>query len=127
MTLSFLCRASKAGKDGLSPIEFSLCINGRRKYVTTDRKVKASSFNLRTPKVYNDKATNEYLDALRAKLYAQETEMIKNGMEVTIDTFVGVYKNDFKANTITLLQLFLYSKHSKTKVNTKIEMKNDTN
>ena len=62
--------------------------------------------------------------ALKAKLYNQETEMIKNGMEVTIDTSVDVYKNDFKANTITLLQLFLYSR---TKVNTKIEMKNDTN
>lgn len=106
MTLSFLCRASKAGKDGLSPIEFSLCINGRRKYVTTDRKVKASSFNLRTQKVYNDKATNEYLDALRAKLYAQETEMIKNGIEITMDTFMDIYKNGFKANTITILQLF---------------------
>ena len=106
MTLSFLCRVSKAGKDGLSPIEFSLCINGRRKYVTTDRKVKASSFNLRTQKVYNDKATNEYLDALRAELYAQETEMIKNGIEITMDTFMDIYKNGFKANTITILQLF---------------------
>lgn len=106
MTLSFLCRASKAGKNGLSPIEFSLCINGKRKYVTTDRKVKASSFNLRTQKVYNDKDTNDYLEALRAKLYAQETEMIKSGMEVTIDTFMDVYRNGFKANTITILQLF---------------------
>jgi len=106
MTLSFLCRASKAGKNGLSPIEFSLCINGKRKYVTTDRKVKASSFNLRTQKVYNDKDTNDYLEALRAKLYAQETEMIKNGMEITLDTFMDVYRNGFKANTITILQLF---------------------
>jgi len=106
MTLVFLCRASKAGKDGLSPIEFSITINGRRKYVSTDRKVKASSFNLRTQKVYNDKATNDYLDALRAKLFTQETEMIKNGIEVTMDTFMDVYKNGFKANSITILQLF---------------------
>lgn len=106
MTLSFLCRASKTGKDGKSPIEFSLCINGKRKYVTNDRKVKASSFNLRTQKVYNDKATNDYLDALRAKLFTQETEMIKNGMEVTIDTFMDIYRFGFTSNTITILQLF---------------------
>ena len=49
---------------------------------------------------------NEYINSLRAKLYSQEVEMIKNGMEITIDTFVDVYKNGFKANTITLLQLF---------------------
>ena len=110
MTLSFLCRASKAGKDGKSPIEFSLCINGKRKYVTTDRKVKASSFNLRTQKVYNDKATNDYLDALRAKLFTQETEMIKNGMEVTIDTFMDIYRFGFTSNTITILwDIFFYN------------------
>ena len=106
MTLVFLCRASKAGKDGLSPIEFSITINGRRKYVSTDRKVKASSFNRRTQRVYNDKTTNDYLEALRAKLFTQETEMIKNGIEVTMDTFMDVYKNGFKANSITILQLF---------------------
>ena len=106
MTLVFLCRASKAGKDGLSPIEFSITINGRRKYVSTDRKVKASSFNRRTQRVYNDKATNDYIEALRAKLFTQETEMIKNGIEVTMDTFMDVYKNGFKANSITILQLF---------------------
>ena len=32
--------------------------------------------------------------------------MMKNGMEVTIDTFVDVYKNGFRSNTITILQLF---------------------
>lgn len=32
--------------------------------------------------------------------------MIKNGMEITLDTFMDVYRNGFKANTITILQLF---------------------
>ena len=106
MTLSFLCRASKASKNGLCPIEFSININGERKYVTTDRKVKPSSFNLRTQKVYNDKETNNYLATLRARLYAQETEMLKRGIVITMDTFMDIYKNGFEENTITLLQLF---------------------
>lgn len=106
MTFSFLCRASKASKNGLCPIEFSININGERKYVTTNRKVKASSFNPRTQKVYNDNETNDYLAALRAKLYAQETEMLKRGIVITIDTFMDIYKNGFEENTITLLQLF---------------------
>ena len=124
MIINSVCRASKAKKDGLSPLELSIIINGSRKYITLDRKVKAANFDSKKQKVKGDAATNEYMVALKAKLYNQETEMIKNGMEVTIDTSVDVYKNDFKANTITLLQLFLYSR---TKVNTKIEMKNDTN
>ena len=124
MIINYVCRASKAKKDGLSPLELSIIINGKRKYITLDRKVKAANFDSKKQKVKGDAATNEYMVVLKAKLYNQETEMIKNGMEATIDTFMDVYKNGFKANTITLLQLFLYSR---TKVNTKIEMKNDTN
>ena len=106
MVINFICRSSKAGKDGLSPIELSIIINGKRKYITTDRRVKASSFNTKTQKVSKDKETNEYLEALRSKVYAQETEMLKQGVEVTMDTFMDIYKNGFTSNTITLLQLF---------------------
>ena len=106
MVINFICRSSKAGKDGLSPIELSIIINGQRKYITTDRRVRASSFNTKTQKVAKDKATNEYLEALRAKVYAQETEMIKNSIEVTMETFIDIYKNGFTSNTITILQLF---------------------
>ena len=106
MTFSFICRASKTSKNGLCPIEFSININGERKYVTTNRKVRPSSFNPRTQKVYNDNETNDYLAALRARLYAQETEMLKRGIVITIDTFMDIYKNGFEENTITLLQLF---------------------
>lgn len=106
MVINFICRSSKAGKDGLSPIELSIIINGQRKYITTDRRVKASSFNTKTQKVAKDKATNEYLEALRAKVYAQETEMIKNSIEVTMETFIDIYKNGFTSNAITILQLF---------------------
>lgn len=106
MVINFICRASKTGKDGLSPIELSIIINGKRKYITTDRRVKTSSFNTKTQKVYKDKETNDYLEVLKSKVYTQETEMIKNGIEVTMDTFMDIYKNGFTSNTITILQLF---------------------
>ena len=106
MIINYVCRASKAKKDGLSLLELSIIINGKRMYITLDRKVKAANFDSKEQKVKGDAATNEYLDALRAKLYAQETEMIKNGIEITMDTFMDIYKNGFKANTITILQLF---------------------
>jgi hypothetical protein len=34
MVINFVCRASKAKKDGLSPLELSIIINGSRKYIT---------------------------------------------------------------------------------------------
>lgn len=37
MTLNFICRASKARKTGLNPIELSIIINGNRTIITLDR------------------------------------------------------------------------------------------
>lgn len=106
MVINFICRASKVGKDGLSPLELSIIINHCRKYITLERRVKAANFDSKKQKVSRDAAANEYMVALKAKLYNLETEMIKNGMEITIDTFIEVYRYGFKSNTITILQLF---------------------
>ena len=106
MVINFVCRASKAKRDGLSPLELSIIINGKRKYITLDRNVKAANFDSKKQKVMRDAATNEYMAVIKAKCFSIETEMLKNGMEITLDTFIEVYKNGFKSNTITLLQLF---------------------
>ena len=78
MVINFICRASKADKSGQSPLEVSIIINGVRRYVHLDRKVKAADFNPKTQKVKRDASTNEYLVALRTKLYSLETEMLRN-------------------------------------------------
>lgn len=69
MIINYVCKASKAKKDGLSPLELSIIINGSRKYITLDRKVKAANFDSKKQKVKADAATNEYMVALKAKLY----------------------------------------------------------
>ena len=106
MVINFICRASKADKSGQLPLEVSIIINGVRRYVHLDRKVKAADFNPKTQKVKRDASTNEYLVALRTKLYSLETEMLRNGMEVTIDTFIDAFKNGLNPNTSTLLKMF---------------------
>ena len=106
MVINFICRASKADKSGQSPLEVSIIINGVRRYVHLDRKVKAADFNAKTQKVKRDASTNEYLVALRTKLYSLETEMLRNGMEVTIDTFIDAFKNGLNPSTSTLLKMF---------------------
>lgn len=76
MVVDFVCRASKAKKDGLSPLELSIIINGRRKYITLDRNVRAANFDSKKQKVKGDADTNDYMLALKAKLYNQETEIV---------------------------------------------------
>ena len=110
MVINFICRASKANKEGLSPLELSLIIDGVRRYITLDRKIVASTFNSKTQKVKKNQEVNDYLDAIRSKVYNQETEMIRQGITINIDTFVDIYKNGFTSNTITILQMF--TKHN---------------
>ncbi len=45
MVANFICGASKVDKRGLSPLEVSIIINGIRRDVHLDRKVKAADFN----------------------------------------------------------------------------------
>lgn len=105
MVLNFVCRASKARKDGLSPIELSVIINQQRSIITLDRKINHKHFNPSTQKVKGDKAINEYLDTIRKKCYSIENELIKQD-NLTLKTFIDVYKYGFQSTQITLLPLY---------------------
>ena len=109
MTINFICRASKARRDGLSPIELSIIINGERTIMTLDRRVLSSKFNPATQKVRGDKDLNEYLDVIRRKCYSIETELIKLD-SLNLETFIHSYKYGIKQKEDTLLQI--YDKHN---------------
>ena len=109
MTINFICRASKARKDGQSPIELSIIINGERTIMTLDRKVLSTRFNPATQKVRGDKDLNEYLDVIRRKCYFIETELIKLD-SLNLETFIHSYKYGIKQKEDTLLTV--YDKHN---------------
>ena len=106
MKLRFFCRKVKTLKDGSVPIELSICVNSQRKVISTGRKTLLALFNSRTEQIKGDEETNRYLSALKSRFYAIETSLLNSGVCVNIDTIMDIYKNGFKANTITILQLF---------------------
>ena len=105
MVLNFICRQSKKRKDGLSPIELSVIINGERSVITLDRRVLSTKFNSVTQKVRGDKDINDYLEVIKKKCYQIETELIKENC-FDIKTFCDVFRNGFKAKVTTLLQIY---------------------
>lgn len=109
MTLSFVCRASKARKDGKSPIELSIIINGIRSIIALDRKIPYNKFNPKTQTVRGDKQINEYLETIRKKCYHIENELIKLD-KFDIDTFIYSFKNGIPQKEDTLLAI--YDKHN---------------
>lgn len=105
MVLNYVCRASKARKDGLSPIELSVIINQQRSIITLDRKVKSTSFNPSTQKVKGDKTINDYLETIKKKCYHIENELIKQD-NLTLQSFIQAYKTGITSTQITLLPLY---------------------
>lgn len=109
MRVNFVCRASKARKTGLSPIELSIIINDKRAIITLDRQIPHTKFNSKSQSVKGDKAINEYLDTIKKKCYHIENELLKLD-KLDIDTFVHSFKYGIPKREDTLLAI--YDKHN---------------
>ena len=107
MTITFVCRGSKVSqKDGKTPLELYVIINGKRRYVSLNRRIDPKRFNSKKQIVRGDNQTNEYIEAVRMKCYALQTEMLKRGLLFTADTFVYAFKYGIKQNSISVFSLF---------------------
>ncbi len=107
MTITFVCRRSKVSKkDGLTPLELYVIINGKRRFVSLNRRIDPKMFNSKKQIVRGDEQMNEYIEAIRMKCYSIETEMLKRGLLLTTDTFVYAFKHGIKQNSISLYALF---------------------
>ena len=107
MTITFVCRSAKVSKkDGLTPLELYVIINGKRRFVSLKRRIDHRLFNPKKQIVRGDTQTNEYIEAIRMKCYALETEMLKRGLLLTVDTFVYAFKHGIRQNSISFYGLF---------------------
>ena len=107
MTITFVCRSSKVSKkDGLTPLELYVIIDGKRRFVSLKRRIDHKLFNPKKQIVRGDTETNEYIEAVRMKCYSLETEMLKRGLLLTVDTFVYAFKHGIRQNSISFYGLF---------------------
>lgn len=87
-SVQFYCRKSKANKQGLSPVELSIIINGERVFINLPYKVKAEDFNRkRRPKEIED-----YLNAQRSLINKVLTDMAENGIPLTAKSLRDYYR-----------------------------------
>ena len=107
MTITFVCRSAKVSKkDGLTPLELYVIIDGKRRFVSLKRRIDHKLFNPKKQIVRGDAQTNEYIEAIRMKCYSLELEMMKRGLLFTVDTFVYAFKHGIKQNSISVYGLF---------------------
>lgn len=121
MNVKFVCRKAKKRKDGLAPIEICVTVKGVRKIMSTGRKIDPKKFSSKSGKVKGDEELNEYISAIRSRLYSIETSLIMNGMSVTADSIVNVFRNGDIEKSITLSRLFdIHNQSVKKKVEQKL-------
>ena len=117
MKVKFLCRKAKMRKDGLAPIEVCVTTKGVRRLISTGRKIDPRKFSCKLEKVKGNDELNEYISAIRSRLYSIETSLIKNGISVTADAVINAFRNGDIEKSITLSRLFdIHNESVKKKV-----------
>lgn len=91
----FFIRESRVRKDGTTSIEVVLTVNGERCSFSTGKKVKVTSWdkNKQLVKGKDDEAAslNNYLKAVKAKLYEKEAELLDRGFVITAQLLYDAY------------------------------------
>ena len=79
--IQFYCRTSKSDKQGFSPVEVSLTINGKRCFFNLPRKERPRDFEKSIKSSKSDMVI--YLDTIRQQINNAQTELLRNGIAVT--------------------------------------------
>lgn len=91
-SLAFYCRSSKADKRGLAPLEISIIINGKRLFCHLPRKERPEEFQ-KAIRQKRDNDLKRYLDQIRTKFNAYQTELLQNNIPITSQTLKDCFKN----------------------------------
>lgn len=91
----FFIRDSRVRKDGTTSIEVVLTVNGKRCAFSTGKKVKSCNWDKNKQQVKGKdeeaQSLNNYLKAIKAKLYQKEAELLERGFIITADLLRDAY------------------------------------
>lgn len=94
-SILFLIRESKARKNGNVPIEVMITVNGERNSFSTGKQIAIEKWDKTKQQVKGkDQETqnlNNYLKAIKAKLYQKEAELLERGFIITAQILYDAY------------------------------------
>ena len=98
LSVNFYCRESKKGKDGLSPVEMAINVNGERFFVNLPRKADSRLF----PRLMNQRQASplrEHLMAIERAVMGYETRLLMEGKTVCAAAFKEFIRNGYTCPT----------------------------
>ena len=94
-SILFFIRESKARKNGNVPIEVMITVNGERNSFSTGKQIAIEKWDKTKQQVKGkDQETqnlNNYLKAIKAKLYQKEAELLERGFMITAQILYDAY------------------------------------
>ena len=91
----FFIRESRVRKDGTASIEIVLTVNGERCAFSTGKRVKSCNWDKTKQQVKGKdeeaQSLNNYLKAIKAKLYQKEAELLERGFIITAELLRDAY------------------------------------
>lgn len=91
----FFIRESRVRKDGTASIEIVLTVNGERCAFSTGKRVKSCNWDKTKQQVKGKdeeaQSLNNYLKAIKAKIYQKEAELLDRGFIVTAELLRDAY------------------------------------
>lgn len=94
LSVNFYCRNSKKGKDGLSPVEMGVNVNGERFFVNLPRRADCRSFQ-RLMSTRQASKLREHLAAIEGTLRGFETRLLQEGKKVSATAFKEFIRNGY--------------------------------
>lgn len=89
--LSFYCRNSKTDRNGLSPVELSIIINGKRTFINLPRKEYPEAFKKAVESKRNN-SIKEYLQEVRNQFNDIQLDMMRNSIPLTAESLKEYFK-----------------------------------
>ena len=94
-SILFAIRESKARKSGKAPIEITITVNGERCTLSTGKQVPIDKWDKAKQQVKGKdeeaQSLNNYLKAIKAKLYQKEAELLDRGFIITAELLRDAY------------------------------------
>lgn len=94
-SILFAIRESKARKSGKAPIEITITVNGERCTLSTGKQVPIDKWDKSKQQVKGKdeeaQSLNNYLKAIKAKLYQKEAELLDRGFIITAELLRDAY------------------------------------
>ncbi len=115
-SILFAIRESKARKSGKAPIEITITVNGERCTLSTGKQVPIDKWDKAKQQVKGKdeeaQSLNNYLKAIKAKLYQKEAELLDRGFIITAELLRDAYFD--KVESLKEKSLFeVFAEHNK--------------